>query len=245
MTSDHRLYARGARTLLASWEAYARGAHGAALHRLPGVAAAVFPMSPERDVYNNALLDGGVGAMARERAIDEMEAVYAAAGVARFAAWAHDRDTDLHAALEARGYAADDATRVMGMALDDLRFPRPRVQLGSPTWDMYLRLTGLPEGLLSGAEHAALHPVIATVEGRPAAAALAFDHDGDCGIYNVETAAWARRRGLATAVTAVQLHEAMARGAQTASLQSTPEAEGVYVALGFRDLGRYIEYRRA
>lgn len=52
------LYRRASDTLLASWEEYARGAAGAAAaHRLPGVAAAVFPDEPERAVYNNALLE--------------------------------------------------------------------------------------------------------------------------------------------------------------------------------------------
>jgi hypothetical protein len=32
------------------------------------------------------------------------------------------------------------------------------------------------------------------------------------------------------------------RGCTTASLQSTPMAEGVYVAVGFLYLGRFIEY---
>ena len=46
--TDAGLYLRGSDTLLASWEAYARGAVGAAVKRLPGVAAAVFPHEPER-----------------------------------------------------------------------------------------------------------------------------------------------------------------------------------------------------
>ena len=78
--TDAELYLRGRDTLLASWEAYARGADGAALHRLPGVAAAVFPAEPERAVYNNALLDRDLGADERSGALDAMEAVYAAAG---------------------------------------------------------------------------------------------------------------------------------------------------------------------
>ena len=45
------LYRRGCETLLASWEEYARGATGAAVQSLPGVAAAVFPNEPERAVY--------------------------------------------------------------------------------------------------------------------------------------------------------------------------------------------------
>ena len=91
MTSptDAELYLRGSDTLLASWEEYARGAVGAALHRLPGVAAAVFPHEPERAVYNNALLQRDLDAAERSAALDVMEAVYAADGVAPFAAWVH------------------------------------------------------------------------------------------------------------------------------------------------------------
>ena len=61
VTTDNDLYVRGAATLLASWEQYARGSAGAALQRLEGVAAAVFPTDPERGVYNNALLDRDLG----------------------------------------------------------------------------------------------------------------------------------------------------------------------------------------
>ena len=71
---------------------------------------------------------------------------------------------------------------------------------------------------------------------------MAFDRDGDCGIYNVTTLERARRRGLGTALTVVHLHDALARGCQTASLQSTAMAERVYAAVGFRDLGRILEY---
>ena len=59
--TDAELYRRGRDTLLASWEAYACGAAGAAVKRLPGVAAAVFPDEPERAVYNNALLQRDQG----------------------------------------------------------------------------------------------------------------------------------------------------------------------------------------
>jgi hypothetical protein len=46
-SSNADLYQRDVETLLASWEAYARAAVGAALHRLQGVTAAVFPNDPE------------------------------------------------------------------------------------------------------------------------------------------------------------------------------------------------------
>jgi ribosomal protein S18 acetylase RimI-like enzyme len=74
------------------------------------------------------------------------------------------------------------------------------------------------------------------------ASALAYYFGTDCGIYNVGTAERARRYGLGTALTAVQLYDARERGCVTASLQSTPMAERVYAAVGFRDLGRILEY---
>ena len=101
---------------------------------------------------------------------------------------------------------------------------------------------GLPLGLLAGADLSAFHLLVARLDGEDVAAALAFDHGGDCGIYNVETLEPARRRGLGTALTALQLHDAIARGCQTASLQSTPMAERVYTAVGFRKLGQSLEY---
>jgi predicted GNAT family acetyltransferase len=50
------------------------------------------------------------------------------------------------------------------------------------------------------------------------------------------------RRGLGTAVTALLAHEAATRGCRTASLQSSEMAERIYAAIGFRDLGRFLEY---
>jgi GNAT superfamily N-acetyltransferase len=236
------LYLRGSATLLASWEAYAAGATAAAVHRLPGVAAAVFPAEPERAVYNNALLERDLGATERAGALDAMEAVYAAAGVARFAAWVHESDQPMRAALERRGYTLDTTTRAMGMELDDIALPRPQADLGPAGWSEYLTMEDLPPEFLRTADHAAFHLLAARAGGELVAAALAYDFGGDCGIYNVGTVAKARRQGLGTALTAAQVHDARDRGCRTASLQSTQMAERVYAAVGFRDLGRILEY---
>jgi ribosomal protein S18 acetylase RimI-like enzyme len=83
MRADPDLYRRGIATLLASWEEYARAAAGAAVLRLPGVTAAVFPEGPERDVYNNAVLDRGLAPAALADAVGAMEAAYSAAGIER------------------------------------------------------------------------------------------------------------------------------------------------------------------
>ncbi|POM25919.1 putative acetyltransferase [Actinomadura rubteroloni] len=239
---DADLYRRGAATLLASWREYARGADGAAVRRFPGVAAAVFPAGAERAVYNNALLERDLDAAARTDALEAMENAYAAAGVAHFAAWVHESDRALRDDLERRGYTFAESTRVMGMTLDDLRPPPPEIDLGPPDWSEYLRVLGTPPGLLEKADSTAFHVLIARLDGENVATAMAFDHDGDCGIYNVGTLEHARRRGLGTALTVLHAHAALARGCRTASLQSTEMAERVYAAVGFRDLGRFFEY---
>ncbi len=241
-SEQEELYLRGSDTLLASWEEYARGAAGAALHRLHGVAVAVFPDEPERAVYNNALLERDLGTGDRAGALAAMEGLYAAAGVARFAAWVHESDEPMRGELERRGYTLDTTTRAMGMALDDIRLPRPGIELGPAKWPEYLKMEGLPPDFLRTADHAVFNLLTARVDGELVAAALAYDFGGDCGIYNVGTVEKARRHGLGTALTAAQVDDARARGCRTASLQSTPMAERVYAAVGFRDLGRILEY---
>jgi ribosomal protein S18 acetylase RimI-like enzyme len=212
------------------------------VHRFPGVATAVFPNAPEGAVYNNALLERDLAAGERANALDALAGAYAAAGVARFAAWVHESDETMRADLEQRGYTLDASTRAMGLALDDIRLPRPEIELGPPDWFEYLRILELPAEFLSGADHTAFHILVARLERENVAAAMAFDLHGDCGIYNVTTLEHARRRGLGTALTALHAHDALARGCETASLQSTEIAEHAYSAVGFRDLGCILEY---
>jgi ribosomal protein S18 acetylase RimI-like enzyme len=227
-------------TATTCWEEFARGTPGATLQRLPGAAVAVFPNDPERAVYNNAVLDPG-----RIDAVDSMEALYAEAAIDHFAAWVHETDVVLQHELERRGYSVHETTRAMRMSLDELRLPRPELDLSSVDWPGYARLLGLPEGLLSGVDREAVHLLVARLDGENVATALAYDHDGDCGIFNVWTLERARRRGLATALVLLHLHDAIRRGCRTASLQSTPMAESMYAAVGFRDLGLILEYVRS
>jgi GNAT superfamily N-acetyltransferase len=243
--TDDELYARGAATLLASWQQYARGCAGAALLRLDGVAAAVFPSGPERGVYNNALLDRDLRPARRTVAADAMEAAYSSAGVDRFAAWVHESDEGMCAELSARGYTIEETTRAMGMSLSGGSAARGGIELEPLGWPAYLRYlesAGVPGGLLAGADPGAFSVLGARLADEYVATALAFDCDGDCGVFNMSTLDAFRRRGLATALTARHLDDAAARGCSTASLQSTPMAERVYAAAGFRDLGRILEY---
>ena len=243
--TDSDLYRRGHATLLASWDEYTRGSAGAELHRLEGVAAAAFPNEPERSIYNNAVFDLGLGADERRTAIDAMESVYGEARIPRYAAWAHDSDSPLRAELAARGYGLEEATGVMGISLDETQYGASEIECGLLDWPrylQYLRSEGLPEGLLRGTDPNAFRALGVRVDGQDVATALAFDHDGDCGVFNMGTLQPFRRRGFATALLARHLQDAGERGCTTASLQSTPVAEGVYRAAGFRDLGRFLEY---
>jgi len=239
------LYQRGAASAVASWGHIARGAEGAAVVRAPGVAAAVFPAGPERDFYNNAFLERDLGGAEREAAVIAMEDAYAAAGVSAFAAWAHESDRPLIETLERRGYHLSESTRAMGMALDDVDVATARVDVVEATWSQYLeylRRFGVPDGLLAEVDETEFQVLAARLDGEIVATGLAFDHDGDSGIYNVSTLAPARRRGIGTGLTLRLLQAARARGCSTASLQSTPIAERVYAAAGFRDLGRILEF---
>jgi ribosomal protein S18 acetylase RimI-like enzyme len=244
--TDTDLYQRGAETLVASWDVCAAGARGAAVIRGPGVRSGVFPHGPERDVFNNALLERDLPADARAAALDAMEAAYASASVDRFAAWVHESDEPMRAAVAARGCTVAEATRAMATAVSDLRLPRPDIDLPLATWPDYVRFLqrfDVGPGLMAGVDPEAYRVVIARGDGGESlAAALAFDLDGDRGIYNVGTVEHARRRGLATALTAVLAHDAAEGGCVTTSLQATEMAERLYAAVGFRDLGRFLEY---
>ena len=242
MRSDRALYVRGLRTAAACWAEIARGTVGAAVVHAPGADIAVFPEGPERAVYNNAVLALELPADELADAVDAVEAVYAEAGVTRFALWVHEDDGAARRHLMRRAYSLTETTRAMGMALEEIRLPRPDLELAPADWSEYLRILGLSPGLLAGVEPGAFHVLIARLDGESAATGMAFDWDGDCGVYNVTTIESARRRGLGTALTALHMLDAAARGCTTATLQSTPMAERVYAAAGFRDLGRILEF---
>jgi hypothetical protein len=185
--NDRDLYERGIATVLASWEVYARGSRGASVIRFPGAAVAVFPTEPERRVYNNAVLECTFRSASRGPTIDAVENAYATADIDRFAVWVHEADATTRAELERRGYAIDQSTRAMGMSLDEIAAPRPETDLGPAGWDEHRRTLGLPSDLLDGIDLSGVHVVVARVGDASVATAIALDHEGDCGIYNVGT----------------------------------------------------------
>jgi ribosomal protein S18 acetylase RimI-like enzyme len=240
-------YQRMEANLLASWERYATASAGAFLRRAADVTVAVFPASPERVVYNNALLGRGLDHARADSAIRLLEELYASAGLDGYAVWAHESEAATRACLKKRGYHVDTTTRAMSMSLAAIGMAQPRPRLPSAGWPQYVQVLGAlgaPEGLLVDMDPTGFHAAIGCVDDQRVAAAVAYDHGGDCGIYNVGTMPHARRQGLATALTAQLLHDARQRGCTSASLQATEMAEHLYAELGFRDLGRFIEYMR-
>jgi ribosomal protein S18 acetylase RimI-like enzyme len=206
------------------------------------VAIAVFADQPERSIYNNALVERDLTAVECTAAVDAVEAAYAQAAVTHFAVWFHETDTAMRRDLARRGYTPTESTRAMAIELVDARLPRPNVEVARTDWSEHLRVGELPADLLRCGQHAAFHLRVAKLNGESAATAMAFDLGTDCGIYNVGTLPHARRKGLGTAVTVAHLRDALDRRCETASLQSTPMAEPLYAAIGFRDLGRLLEY---
>lgn len=240
------LYLRGIRTAVACWEAYARTIDGATIERAAGVDIAVFAKGPERRFFNNAVLGHGLTPSRRRVAVDAMAQVYAGAGIVEYAAWVHESDRSMVAELTGRGFVHQETTWAMGRPLTaatlGARPPADGIDVTLGEWEEYLRVLELPEGTLAAADPRAFQVAVGRLGSRVASAGMAFDHEGDVGIFNVATAASARRRGIGSAVVARLLREAAARGAVTATLQSTAMARSVYAGLGFLDLGRILEF---
>jgi len=242
--SDSNLYRRGIATAVAGWERFARSVRGAEVHRLKHADVAVFPDGPESIFYNNAVVDRDLTPEAQELTLAALEHLYASGGVSDYAVWVHESDDDTRDALEARGYHIATSTRAMGMERADFRDAQAEIQLAPADWREHKRILGVDPELLRLLDVSNLGVLVATAGGENVATGLSFDYDGDCGIYNVTTIESARRRGIGAAVTAKLVRDAWDRGCETVTLQSTPIAEHVYASIGFRDLGRIVEYSR-
>ncbi len=240
MSDDAELFERSLATLVRSWVYLASGSPGARVLETGSAAAAIFVHSPDRLYLNNALLTAGIEEIGET--LEAVERPYAERGIDRFAVWAHEGDAAMRAAILARGYRYDSSTRTMALEAADLIAADTSVlDLAEPDLAEFWRVVGV-EGLAPDLSPQDAHFYLSRLDGHEVAGLMAFDHDGDCGIYMVGTAPAARRRGIATALSAHALTEAFARGCTTASLQATPMAEGVYASVGFRDLGRFEEF---
>ena len=185
--SDATLYDRMVATMLAAWSRYAEVSAGASVERVDHASVALFPTLPERTFYNNAVLDRGLDDARAAAAVAATISLYADAGIDHYAIWAHESEAASIAALTRPGFHVDTTTRAMAMSLDALDETRREIEIAPPDWDEYLRIIEVPAGLLAGLDIDRFPVVIACLDGEHVAAAMAYDHDGDCGIYNVGT----------------------------------------------------------
>jgi ribosomal protein S18 acetylase RimI-like enzyme len=237
---DPVLYERSLATLVRSWAYLASGSPGAEVLEAEGAAIAAFVRSPEREFLNNTVLARGASELGAT--LDTVEHTYATHGIERYAVWVHESEPAAAEALLARGYRFDTSTRTMAMPVAKLaEVDTTGLDLASADLGEFWRIGGV-EGLVPELPAAGAHFYVARHGGENAATLMSFDHEGDCGIYMVGTVPAARRRGIATALSALAVAEARERGCTTASLQATEMAEGVYSRVGFRDLGRFEEY---
>ena len=245
MSPHDRAYARMEASLLAFWTGLARSSPGARVVHVGGIAAAVFPAPGEREVFNNAIAPRRTPLA--ESALAALAALYRAQGIEQWQLWVHEEEHEPARRAAAAGLVVDTSTLGMSMPLTSVTTDQRAVGtldlVPSPAPAELSEFFDNAERLLSQLHAAGAHVYLARCEGQPACCTAAFDHAGDCSIQMVGTVERFRRRGLATALVRHAVGQAWERGCASASLQSTPMAEGVYAAVGFRPLGRYVEWQ--
>ena len=98
-------------------------------------------------------------------------------------------------------------------------------------WFKMLRSLGL-------APHKPLRHFLGRLDGTPVATASLYIGSGVAGISSVATVPEFRRQGIATAITTIALREARRAGYHIGTLFSSPEGEGVYKKIGFKEYAR-------
>jgi ribosomal protein S18 acetylase RimI-like enzyme len=94
-----------------------------------------------------------------------------------------------------------------------------------------------------GFDDAQVQRLIGYWQRRPVASSMGFYAYGVTRINNVATHPDARRRGIATAITLMQLHKAHEAGYSVAVLYPSPLAVSLYHRIGFREYYPMISYR--
>lgn len=229
------------RGMQAAFSSFARGS-GAQLLELDGIVAAVNPAVAERSVFNSVVyLDPEALAGAHEG----LAAAYADAGCA-WTIWVPERDEATTRLLEAAGHILDAQPRAMGIDLERIEEPDLSDLDWTPEGDLE-EMAALNDAAYgyepgtwlkgTGREMEGLRIYLVRVDGKPAATVAARDVEGDCTIWNVATAEWARGRGLSTALMRQAIFDAAQRGCPTSTLQATKLGAPVYRRCGYEDFG--------
>lgn len=214
-----------------------------------GVVAAIVPSCPERSVVNCVVYSD---ANALGGALDELGSEYERAGVRAWTVWVPEHDREAAEVLERAGHILDARPAAMVRDLSDFEVSPPfDLDLFEPDMAEAARLNDAAYGFPGDFERAfherppePAHLYLARADGAPACTVLAYEENGECGIYLVATLPEARGRGLATALMTHALLEARGRGCVTTSLQATQRGRPVYQRLGYRDLGEIHMWER-
>lgn len=235
---ERTAYDRFAASLVGRWAAFATVAPCATVEPVGEATAAIFPATPTRDLFNNALL--GPGAADPAATLVDLRRAYARAGIARFALWLRADDRTALAAAADAGWRIADTTIAMHATL-----PGPRRGDGEgisevSETDEICVLNGLDAGLLPAWPKAARAYLARDDGGRPVSCAVATRLGDDCALGFVATLPREQRQGHSGRIVARLLADAAADGCTSATLASTAAAERLYRAAGFRDLGRVL-----
>jgi ribosomal protein S18 acetylase RimI-like enzyme len=170
---------------------------------------------------------------------------YCNAGVDSWAYWVPSDSRDLGDVdrVAVAGATRDATTLVMVADLDGARRWSPSAVRASIASAADAGDEPVPVDELGVADAGAgIEAWVMVRDGVAVAGLWACVHGADCGIYAVGTVPEWRCQGIAGALVEHALTAARARGARTASLQSTPEAVTLYESLGFVAVGRYEEW---
>jgi GNAT superfamily N-acetyltransferase len=233
----------GEETLIGSWTALTQLSPAARMINTSAATAAVFPSWAP---LNNAILQIAPDDLRAGDAVSQLTACYAEAGVATWALWVRSGITNVDApdtGPEISGLQRDTTTLVMhatlssGWQLQD-GVVRTSIATATRAGDEPVRCADLePSDDVAG-----LIGWVMLHKSAAVASAWSFLNGRDCGIYTVGTQPEWRRQGFARALMEHVLADAWRRGARTASLQSTPMGEPLYLSLGFQAAGRYEEW---
>lgn len=214
---------------------------------LPGLAAFAQPSHPETLSQQQVFFQD---AEALQAALPTLEDFYRGHGVRLWRVWVPP-GSPVGPSLERAGYRPEGSTPAMGLSLEDTPLTPPSLPLEElPTQEELIPLNAEAFGPGSSFElrpwhsqaYAQMHLRGVREAGQLLAAGMSFDVEDTAGIYMVATASSARKRGLATEVMRGLLLDARARNQRAVVLQSTTLGHGVYLRMGFRDLGDWVNW---
>lgn len=141
----------------------------------------------------------------------------------------------------------------MGLRLDEPALPLdgPMEETGTPSWEVFglvnehaYETPGIFVPLIGDLQDARFTPYGLHRDGVFVCVALTLIRGDDVCLHYVATEPAYRRQGLTTLLLRTLLVRAREQGLRTATLQASPDGQGVYESLGFRHLGTMRAFLR-